>query len=204
MIVYNKISDWYDEHRSRDLFEKAWLDKAINLLANNSQILDLGCGTGAPIISYFLERNFNVTGVDSSTKLISLAKSRYCKAEFIIADMRHLNLHRKFDMILAWNSFFHLSPDDQRAMFEIFASHLKIGGVLMFTSGPEYGEVWIDNGGEELYHASLSPDEYKALLKQYGFTLVKYKLSDPECHSTTVWLAKLQPKIEKVIIEEIK
>jgi hypothetical protein len=30
---YNKIAEWFDEHRSRDLFEKPHLDKAIEHLS---------------------------------------------------------------------------------------------------------------------------------------------------------------------------
>jgi len=74
--------------------------------------------------------------------------------------------------VIAWHSFFHLSQSDQRAMFKTFANHLNNGGILLFTAGPDAGEIWSDNGGENLYHASLSPDEYKALLKQHNFTLL--------------------------------
>ncbi|WP_277592639.1 class I SAM-dependent DNA methyltransferase [Rickettsiales endosymbiont of Stachyamoeba lipophora] len=184
--------DWFDEHRSRDLFEKAWLDKAIALLSKNPHILDLGCGMGDPIIPYFLEKGCAVTGVDGSAKLIALAKSRHLEVKFIISDMRGLNLAQKFDLVIAWHSFFHLSQDEQRAMFKTFTSHLKSGGALLFTSGTEAGEEWSNNGGENLYHASLSPVEYKEILKQHGFTVIDYKISDPECGYATFWLAKLE------------
>lgn len=190
--TYEKIADWYDEHRSRDLFEKAWLDKAIALLPKNPHVLDLGCGMGEPMVPYFLDKGCTVTGVDGSAKLIMLAKSRYPEVEFIISDMRSLNLNRKFDLVIAWHSFFHLSQNDQTAMFKTFASHLKPSGVLMFTSGTEAGEIWGNNSGEALYHASLSPDIYKELLKQHGFTVVDYKFSDPECGDATVWLGQLR------------
>ncbi len=190
--AYEKIADWMDEHRRRDLFEKAWLDKAIALLPKESRVLDLGCGTGEPMGQYFIDAGFQVTGVDGSNKMLEIAKSRCPKIGFILSDMRTINLHEKFDCIIAWHSFFHLSQDDQRKMFKTFASHLNPSGVLLYTSGPEAGEVWSDNGGENLYHASLSPDEYKALLKQHGFTLVEYKISDPECGDATVWLARIE------------
>ncbi len=186
---YDKISDWFDTHRSRDLFEKSWLDKAIKLLPKNTHILDLGCGMGEPITSYFLKKGCVVTGLDSSKKLILLAKSRYPEVEFIVSDMRTLNLTKKFHFIIAWHSFFHLQPKDQRAMFEVFKSYLNINGVLLFTSGTEAGEVWSNNGGENLYHSSLSPGEYKNLLNEHNFRLIDHKLSDPECGGATVWLA---------------
>jgi hypothetical protein len=45
--------------------------------------------------------------------------------------MRELALRRRFDGILAWDSFFHLAHEDQRRMFAIFADHASIGTVLM-------------------------------------------------------------------------
>ena len=39
------------------------------------------------------------------------------------ADMRRLALGRRFAGLIAWDSFFHLRPQDQRAMFPIFAAH---------------------------------------------------------------------------------
>ncbi len=190
---YSKISKWFDEHRSRDLFEKAWLDKAIAYLKPNASILDLGCGMGEPIAQYFIDRNFQLTGVDGCQELINMAKQRLPSGCFLIGDMRELSLSCKFDLTIAWHSFFHLSQNDQREMFKTFASHLNDGGILLFTSGNEAGEVWSNNGGENLYHASLSPNEYKTLLNQYGFELLDHKTSDPECGDATVWLAKFKP-----------
>ena len=195
--AYEKIADWYDEHRSRDLFEKTWLDKAITLLPKNPHVLDLGCGMGEPMVPYFLEKGCVITGIDASTKLIALAKSRYPEVEFFISDMRRLNLGRKFDLVIAWHSFFHLSQEDQRRMFKTFASHLKLGGILLFTSGVESGEIWSDNGGEDLYHASLSSEEYDERLKQHGFIVIDYNISDPECGDATVWFAKLEQNLKK-------
>lgn len=192
--TYEKIADWMDERRSRTLFEKPYLDRAIAYLDPNATVLDLGCGTGEPIGQYFIDAGFQVTGIDGSTKMLEIARSRCPKIRFILSDMRTINLNKKFDCIIAWHSFFHLSQGDQRATFKTFKSHLKDGGVLLFTSGPESGEAWSNNGGENLYHASLSPDEYKDLLKQHGFTLIQHKISDPECGGATVWLARLEPK----------
>ncbi|MBP9707331.1 MAG: class I SAM-dependent methyltransferase [Oligoflexales bacterium] len=189
LVPYDKISSWYDEHRSRALFEKPWLDKAIAHLEPKAKILDLGCGMGEPIADYFVQKDFDVTGVDISSSLLELAQKRLAKAKFIKGDMRDLNLHQKFDLLIAWNSFFHLSKNDQRAMFKVFYNHLNSGGILLITTGSEEGEVWNDNGGEYLFHASLSPDEYKMLLKQNDFKLIEYKISDSSCGGSTVWLS---------------
>lgn len=187
---YDKIVQWYDEHRSRELFEKPYLDKVLTYLKPGATILDLGCGMGEPIAQYFLEQGFQVTGVDASKKQLDLAQARFPTNRFILADMRGLALKEKFDCIIAWDSFFHLPQDDQRAMFATFAAHINDGGILLFTSGPDAGEVWGDNGGENLYHASLSPAEYQDLLRQHQFELVTYKIEDADCGDHTVWMAQ--------------
>lgn len=71
---------------------------------------------------------------------------------------------------------------------------MNANGILLFTSGPDAGEVWGENGGENLYHASLSPDEYNQLLEKHGFKVLVHKISDPDCGEATVWLAQLRSK----------
>lgn len=188
--AYEKIANWMNENRSKTLFEKPWLDKVINRLKPQTKILDLGCGTGIPIGKYFKDNNFDVTGVDSSSEMLKLARKYDPNGRFIRSDMREISLNEKFDAIIAWHSFFHLSQNEQRKMFIIFAKHLNDNGILVFTSGEEDGEVWGDNGGQMLYHASLSQGEYKSLLKRHGFYLLEYKIMDPECGDASIWLAE--------------
>lgn len=188
---YEKIVDWFDKYRSRDLFEKSYLDKAISYLKPGATILDLGCGMGEPIAQYFIKQGFDLVGIDGSQKLIALAQDRFPSATWIVEDMREINLNRKFDCLIAWHSLFHLLQEDQRKMFKVFADYLKPRGILLFTSGPDVGEVWGDNGGENLYHASLSADEYKNLLVQHGFQLLIHNVKDEDCGGATIWMARL-------------
>jgi trans-aconitate methyltransferase len=115
-------------------------------------------------------------GVDGSEKMIGLCMERFPNQHFIVADMREVELVEKFQLVLAWHSFFHLLADDQRKMIKRFSAFLKLGGLLAFTSGPAVGEVWSDNGGVDLYHASLSTDEYRFLLEMEGFEVIAHKV----------------------------
>lgn len=187
---YEKIAEWFDQHRYKGLMEKAYLDLILQFIPKQASILDLGCGTGEPIAQYFIEKDCLITGIDGSAKMIDFCKKRFPNECWIISDMRNFVLKDQFDAVLAWHSFFHLSQQDQRDMFAIFAGHLKSGGILPFTSGVEQGEVWGNNGGENLYHASLSIEEYQALLKQNDFEIILHKIEDPECGEATVWIAK--------------
>jgi hypothetical protein len=109
-----------------------------------------------------------------------------------VADMRALRLERRFAGILAWDSFFHLSFDDQRLMFAIFRKHAAARAALMFTSGPAHGEALGTYRGETLCHASLDPAEYRDLLDAHGFEVVAHAIEDASCGGHTIWLAQLR------------
>jgi len=187
--LYEDHAAAWDEMRGRDLHEAPWLERFAALVPPGGAILDIGCGMGEPVARWFVERGSALTGVDSAPSLIAMAKERFPAHEWMVADMRLLDLGRRFDGLLAWHSLFHLSPEDQRPMFARFAAHARRGAPLMFTSGPEHGEEIGEWMGEPLYHGSLAPEEYRALLKAAGFGKIGHRARDPGCDSATVWLA---------------
>lgn len=187
--LYRRHARQWDENRSRNLFERPWLDRFIALLPPGGTALDIGCGTGEPIARYLVEHGLAVTGVDSASTMIDVCRERL-PGTWIVADMRDLAIGRRFDGLLAWDSFFHLRPDDQRAMFPVFEAHSDPGTALMFTSGPSSGVAVGEFHGEPLYHASLEADEYRALLANHGFAVVAHVAEDPTCGRHTVWLAQ--------------
>jgi len=189
--AYNIIAGWFSENRFQGLMEKAYLDKLIDIAGTGASVLDLGCGTGMPMMGYLLEQGMQVTGVDASNRMLEIARTNLPSADFVQADMRALSLHRKFDAIIAWHSLFHLSSEDQPAMFNIFKDHLNNNGVLLFTSGTEHSEGWAINGGESLFHASLDTAHYQSLLEIHHFHVLVYKEDDPQCGHATIWMAQL-------------
>jgi len=172
------------------LMEAAWLDRFLGLLQRPSTVLDIGCGSGEPIARYLAEQGCKLTGVDSAPELIAICRDTLAQQEWCVADMRTLSLRRTFNGILAWNSFFHLCPDDQRHMFSVFQTHAAPSTVLMFTTGPGFGEAIGTFEAEPLYHASLDGAEYRALLDKSGFAVVAHVVEDPACGRHTIWLAQ--------------
>jgi SAM-dependent methyltransferase len=185
--------DW-DADRNRYVEtwnDKPWHDRFVAALPGGAAVLDLGCGSGSPVAKYLAECGLHVTGIDASPTLVSLCRKRLPEHEWLVSDMRQLELSRKFDGILAWDSFFHLTPDDQRRMFDVFAQHAAPAAVLMFNSGPAYGERVGSYRGDPLYHASLNPDEYTALLDGIGFRVLAHAIDDWQTGGgRTVWLAR--------------
>jgi hypothetical protein len=124
--------------------------------------------------------------------MIALARGRMPEQEWIVADMRRLALNRRFAGILAWDSYFHLAPEAQRTMFQIFAAHADDHAALLFNTGPEHGESasTFTFKDEPLYHASLAPAEYRGLLAQSGFELRCHVANDPRSGGRTAWLCR--------------
>jgi len=188
--IYERQALTFERQRSRLLFEAAWLERFAALLPEKGKLLDLGCGAGIPFPAWFAARGFHVTGVDIAPAMLALARSRFPDGDWRQADMRALYLGETFDGIVAWHSFFHLTRAEQRRTLPRLAGHLKPAGALLMTVGPEDCETLGQVGGEPIYHASLAPAEYRAILSQIGLTLISLEIEDPACDRNTILLAR--------------
>lgn len=190
IALYDRHASHWDRLRSNHFSDRKWIERFRTSLPASSSVLDLGCGTGQPVAGCMIEAGHRVTGVDSSARMIARCRERFATHSWIHADMRSLELNRQFAGILAWNSFFHLHPDDQRGMFTVFQRHAAPGALLMFTSGTGLGEALGEFQGETLYHASLDPQEYANLLQEHGFEVLDHVVEDPQGGGLTVWLCR--------------
>ena len=188
--VYDRQAAAYDAQRSRALFEARWLARFTAQLPAGGRVLDLGCGAGEPIARWFKAEGFAVTGVDFSPAMLEIVRRRWPDGDWRQADMRSFDLGERFDGIVAWDSFFHLTAAEQRGCIGRMARHLVPGGALLVTVGPEAGEAEGTVGGEPVYHASLSPADYAACLERNGLRLTGFLAEDPETDRHSVLMAR--------------
>ena len=185
---YDTIAAGFAQMRDSFNTEQKYLDALIEHLPKKSHILDIGCGSGFPIATYLIERNFQVTGVDGSQELLSIAKTKCPKMINIYGDVRTIVLNKTFDAIVEWWCLFHLPKTDHRKMIQRFFKWLKPDGILEFTTGnAEYEHMSSDMLNQELHFYSLAPSTYEYYLKEQGFKIL-LKESDQEHH--LVWIAK--------------
>jgi hypothetical protein len=92
--------------------------------------------------------------------------------------------------VIAWDSFFHLTADEQRTVLPTLARHVAPGGGLLVTVGPGAGEAIGSVGGEPVHHASLALGEYEDLLRLADTRVVDFTASDPTCAGHSVLFAK--------------
>ncbi|KTD73590.1 methyltransferase [Legionella tucsonensis] len=196
--AYDELIDWFDAHRNKELhMEQFYLHQIKKYFPHGGNVLDVGCGTGEPIAKFFIGAGYDLTGVDASKKMIERCKQNFPNAQWVLADMRVMKFTIQFEIVIAWHSFFHLPQADQRGVLNLFSSLVKPNGLLLFTSGPEAGEVWSENGGYDLYHASLDAKEYETILHQSNFQVLLHNVRDPNCRGATVWLVQKKEYLDK-------
>ena len=180
--------DWIAARRDLTAWEAVWIDRFATALPPDGTVLDVGCGSGRPIAETLTARGFRVTGVDASGPLLVQAAGAMPNAEWIEADMRDLDLGRRFDGVLAWCSLFHLTGDDQRRVLPRLIAHTD--RVLMFNAGSAEETrlgVW---RGEPLHHASLDPEEYEARLIAGGLHPDPQDAAPVNADDGRIWLAR--------------
>jgi len=188
--AYNKIAKSFDEGRSLTLMEKSYLELFLQYIPDHGSVLDLGCGTGRPILQFLRNYRLQIMACDASEKMLDLAKKHFPDQEFILQDMRNINFEKEyFDGIIAWHSLFHLTKEDQQKVIKNLATQLKVGGILLFTSGNANEERLGNNYGERLFHASFAPSEYRSILLACGFRILLHSIEDPHCGFATIWVA---------------
>lgn len=188
--VYERQAQTFDTQRARDGRDNKWLEKFIQTIPDSGHILDLGCGTGEPIASWLIDRGYRLTGVDYSLPMLAITRERFQNGTWLHQDMRELDLTETFDAILSWHGSFHLGAEEQRALVPKLCSMLRPRGTLMLTIGNGEGEVTGTVGGETVYHASLDPAEYRALLEAKGFTEILFMSDGADDDGPYVLLAR--------------
>ena len=146
---YDETADFYDKRYERIQREK-YKAVAKYLPERAESILDLGCGTGM-FLKELAERGELVIGVDSSMKMLSVARKRARKAVPICADADHLPFKDgSFDVVVSVTLLQNV-PAPVTTMREI-ARVMKSGGVAIVTSlkrkhNPEQLREWATSAG---------------------------------------------------------
>lgn len=139
-MTYGSFSYFYDR-----LMQDAPYDKWVHFLhkkkaehkINGNQVLDLACGTGELSIR-FAKSDFDVTGIDISTDMLTVAQSKAAdqglSIPFYEQSMVELNGIGQFDIVTIFcDSLNYLkTEDDVLQTFKRIYDHLRPGGLLLF------------------------------------------------------------------------
>ncbi len=169
---YDAIARWWDAQQSTMSGGLRYVERAIALCATRGKALDVGCGSGGRIINALTDAGFEVLGLDVSESMLALAKARHPAVSLLHADVSEWQPPDSYDLIIAWDSIFHVPHGSQRSVLERLCAALVPGGVLLFTAGGIDGEITGEMNGQTFYYSSLADEEYIKVLKLSGCTCV--------------------------------
>lgn len=149
-----------------------YLEQAIALCAARRRALDAGCGAGRPLTRHLVEAGFAVTGIDLSAGMLELARQAVPEARLRRADLRCFDEGQRYDLVLAWDSLFHLPYGEQRRATHHLLSLVGAEGVILFTAGGIDDERTDTMHGESFYYSSLARSAYLSILDEDGFELL--------------------------------
>lgn len=145
----------------------------IDYLPEDSEIMDLGCGSGRDSL-YFMERGFDVTAVDGSKELCELA-SIHIGQDVLHLNYNELDFSDVFDGVWACASFTHNSRKELVEVLGKIHESLKDGGILFMSF--KYGDF--DGVRNNKYYKYYHTKEIKDMIDEYnGFTMLKINKSN--------------------------
>lgn len=141
MIEQKEVIDYFDRLAPTWDDELIRSDEKINIILDNagvtrgSKVLDVACGTGVLIPDYLSREVAEVTAIDISPEMITLAKAKFNEpnVRFICGDVETTDVGTEFDAIVVYNAFPHF-PDPER-LIENLVKLLKNGGLLTVAHG---------------------------------------------------------------------
>lgn len=190
---YNKNAKNYFEN-TVELNLKETLDKFIECLPDNAEILDLGCGSGRDSL-YFIKKGFSVTAIDGSKELSKLA-SIYIGQEVLQMQFSELDFDEVFDGVWACASLLHNTETELDDVLKRIVKSLKPGGILYMSY--KYGEF--SGVRNERYFIDFRTKEMKKLISKYNNLIITdiWKSSDVrKDKNDEIWLNVIIKKTDE-------
>ncbi len=189
--TYNKIAQTYAGER--DAFPNIpYLEKFIALLSPGATILDLGCGAGAPIDRFLVDKGFKVIGVDLAEKQIELAKKSVPEATYQVKDMSELQPNEySVDAVISFYAIFHIPRKTHKLLFQKIHSFLKPNGIILVTmASTDWEGIDEDFYGEKMYESHYAPEVNSQIVKEAGFNIILDEIDTSGNEKHQVILAK--------------
>ncbi len=163
--AYNECAEIWEEKSKKDfiLFEKN-LIKFLELLDEESNILDIGCGSGVNM-QYCKDLGFQIEGIDISKSMVLLCNEKRLNAKE--GDIENLEFPKNsFSAVLASASLLHVPKIKIQEALKDIHEILKPSGILYCSFLKGEGEnIYTDKLGKRFF-AEYSPQEVEAILSR--------------------------------------
>lgn len=189
--VFDSIADEYVNYFGDDQEFIDEIKKFTLQLKKDSTILDLGCGNGY-ITNYLCSLGLNAIGIDFSSKMISIAKKRFPKLNFLLEDFANIESHfeeNSVDGLISIYSLYFVPKEQLDEVLKSLSKVLKKGGKFLLITEKGDGEDYIttplmsENGVEnKLYVNYYKKDKLEEILISNNFSIdyIKQKYAADE------------------------
>ncbi len=179
ILTYDSIANEYDKLYAKP---SCHIKELLNYISKDSVVLDLGCGAGNNA-TYLSKMGYNVTGMDLSDNMITIAKNKKSDAKFIKGDVRKLNFKNdSCGSIISSYIFCHLSKTDVEKCLARFHDILRPGGMLFIESFTgNLGEITIPepmNNALTIDFNIMAQNDIELLLAANNFKIIKFWIHD--------------------------
>jgi SAM-dependent methyltransferase len=201
---YDAVASDYSKKFQNELehkpFDRARLDEFAAQLKGKGRVWDIGCGPGH-ITRYLHEYGVQATGVDLSPGMIEQAGKAHPSIEFLVRDMRDLQLEDgALAGIVSFHAIIHIPREEVTAVLKEWGRALQAGGrVLMsFHKGQEIRHLddWWEHP-VNLDFLFFERAEMEGYLQAAGFTIEQVwergPIPEVEAQTERVYILAVKP-----------
>ena len=177
---YDLIANQYCNEFGVEIEDKQIIDEFKSLLQPNSQVIDLGGGSGK-VTKYLIDNNINGICYDFSEEMMKNALSFFPNLPYILDDILFLKRHfenSSVDGIVALYSLFHIPKDDIKSLLTDIRDVLKTAGYFLSSFQLGTGEEFVDEpylnekGNKVLFMNYYSKKEILDLFNENDFEII--------------------------------
>lgn len=135
LVAYDQSADQFSKHYDEIGPREGDIALAFALAGNPRQarVLELGCGNGRDakaILAFTTE----YTGIDSSKKMISIARARLPEAHFKHCSVHNFTFDGPYDIVFALALIRYMNLEEVTDLLSSVYKSLHIGGILYISS----------------------------------------------------------------------
>lgn len=192
--VFDNMATEYVEYFGEDWEFINEIKEFASQFKENSTILDLGCGSGY-ITDYLCSLNLNAIGIDFSEEMINIAKEKYPKLNFLLANFINIDDYFKensVDGLIAIYSLYFIPREQFENVLSSLSKILKDGGKLLFVTQIGNGEKFVttplmdkNNIKGKIYVNYYIKEELEHILNKNNFS-IEYFTSKYDCDENEI------------------